>query len=53
MISDKTLEPASQQQLENHVNEGIGVHWPDVDEDLILRGFLRDELAYMDTSLIA
>ena len=26
------------------IGGGVGVHWPDVDEDLSLKGFLLDEL---------
>lgn len=26
------------------IGEGTGVHWPSLDEDLSLKGFLRDEL---------
>jgi hypothetical protein len=26
------------------IGEGIGIHWPLLDEDLSLRGFLQDEL---------
>ncbi len=53
-ISDfKRLATASEQQLHNFENDGIGIHWPDVDEDLSLRGFLKYELARMDKPLIA
>lgn len=24
------------------IGEGTGIHWPDIDEDLSLKGFLRD-----------
>jgi len=40
------LENASAQELENFENHGTGIHWPDVDEDLSLRGFLNYELAH-------
>ena len=53
-ISDfKHLNKATAEQLENYENDGTGVHWPDVDEDLGLYGFLRDEIAFMDISLVA
>ncbi len=26
------------------ISDGTGIHWPDLDEDLSLKGFLRDEL---------
>jgi len=41
----KLLSKATPAQLENYENDGIGIHWPDVDEDLSLRGFLKYELA--------
>lgn len=31
--------------------DGIGLHWPDIDEDLSLRGFLEYELAHVDRPL--
>lgn len=46
-ISDfKRLKNATRIQLGNYENDGIGIHWPDVDEDLSLRGFLKYELAH-------
>ena len=51
-ISDlKRLIGANETQLNQFVNDGIGIHWPDLDEDLSLRGFLKYELAKMDTPL--
>jgi len=26
------------------MGNGTGVHWPDIDEDLSLKGFLQDEV---------
>jgi len=47
-LSDfKRLRNASAKQLNHYENDGIGVHWPDLDEDLSLRGFLKFELAYI------
>ncbi len=47
-ISDfKRLKNATSDQLRNYENDGIGIHWPDVDEDLSLRGFLKYELAHI------
>jgi len=43
----KLLRNATSEQLDNFINDGTGVHWPDVDEDLSLRGFLRSELAHL------
>lgn len=40
-LSDATLE-----QLQNHNISPMGVHWPDLDEDLSLRGFIKHELAF-------
>ncbi|MCK5470684.1 MAG: DUF2442 domain-containing protein [Cyclobacteriaceae bacterium] len=46
-ISDfDRLKNATKIQLDNYENDGIGIHWPDVDEDLSLRGFLKYELAH-------
>lgn len=49
----KRLATASEKQLYNFDNDGVGVHWPDVDEDLSLRGFLQHELAHVDKPLVA
>ena len=37
---------ATKEQLLNYefIGQGTGVHWPELDEDLSLKGFLRDEL---------
>ncbi len=44
-ISDfKLLKNATSEQLENYENEGVGIYWEDLDEDLSLRGFLVNEL---------
>lgn len=46
-ISDfKRLKNATTPELNNYENDGIGIYWPDVDEDLSLRGFLKYELAH-------
>ena len=36
---------ASAEQLENYelMGEGVGIHWPDLDEDLSVAGLLRTE----------
>ena len=53
-LSDFTrLANATEQQLNRFDNDGIGVHWPELDEDLSLRGFLKYELAKMDTPSVA
>ncbi|MBV6645925.1 MAG: DUF2442 domain-containing protein [Cyclobacteriaceae bacterium] len=46
------LKGASLNQLENYENDGTGIHWPDLDEDLSLRGFLQYELTQVDTPLM-
>ena len=52
-ISDfKRLAGANEEQLNQFANDGIDIHWPDLDEDLSLRGFLKYELAKMDTPLL-
>ncbi len=40
------LKAASEPQLKNYrlIGKGTGVHWPDVDEDLSLKGFLNNGL---------
>ena len=51
-LSDfKRLAGAKEEQLSKFVNDGKEIHWPDLDEDLSLRGFLKYELAKMDTPL--
>jgi len=41
-----TLNKATHTQLNNfQIHEsGTGIHWPDIDEDLSLKGFLKDYL---------
>ncbi|SEL00034.1 DUF2442 domain-containing protein [Parapedobacter koreensis] len=40
------LQGASDDQLKNYqlIGKGTGVHWPDIDEDLSLKGFLSNSL---------
>ncbi len=48
-ISDfDTLMKASSSQLMNFENDGMGLHWPDLDFDLSLKGFLQFELIHSD-----
>lgn len=37
---------ATQEQLSNYIliADGVGINWPELDEDLSLKGFLKDEL---------
>ena len=41
-----SLKNATDEQLNKFelIGKGIGVHWPLIDEDLSLKGFLKDEL---------
>jgi hypothetical protein len=38
------LKSASLEQLQNYEVSRTGIHWPDIDEDLSLRGFLKEEM---------
>lgn len=40
------LKKANPLQLKNYqlTGGGTGIHWPDIDEDLSLKGFLRDAI---------
>lgn len=44
--SYKLLKDADKSQLLQFelIGEGVGIHWPLIDEDLSLKGFLQDEL---------
>ena len=44
--SFKTLANATEKQLNQYefIGGGKGIHWPRLDEDLSLKGFLRQEL---------
>lgn len=42
------LVACSEQDLPLFENDGTGIHWPKLDYDLSLKGFLRHELAYID-----
>lgn len=47
-LSDfERLPNAPIEELENFENDGIGIHWSDLDEDLSLRGFIKYELLSM------
>lgn len=47
LSSSERLKNATNDQLLNYrlISQGIGVHWPEVDEDLSLKGFLREEIS--------
>ena len=46
------LQNATEKQLLNFqfIGGGTGIHWPELDEDLSLKGFLRDELKALITT---
>jgi hypothetical protein len=46
LSSHKRLKKASRENLLKYelISGGIGIHWPLLDEDLSLKGFLQDEL---------
>jgi len=46
------LASASLVDLEKYEISPMGVHWPALDEDLSLRGFLKHELAFSDSPQI-
>ena len=45
------LKEATNEQLSEYklIADGIGVSWPELDEDLSLKGFLQDELRALVT----
>ncbi len=53
--SSARLKSATEEQLFRFelLGDGVAVHWPDVDEDLSLKGFLQEELASADMPLLA
>ena len=46
LSSYKSLKDADKSQLQQYelLGRGTGVHWPQLDEDLSLKGFLQNEL---------
>lgn len=42
------LSNASPEQLQNLqlISGGVGIHWPDVDEDISLKGLLKEEFSF-------
>jgi len=46
LTSFPTLKKAPKTKLRNYklIGNGTGIHWPSLDEDLSLKGFLKDEL---------
>lgn len=49
----KRLESATLAQLENYEISPMGVHWPELDEDISLKGLLKYELAFSDSPQVA
>lgn len=47
------LANASPTQMADYGNDGTGIHWPQLDEDVSLRGFLKYEISKMDAPLVA
>ncbi len=41
------LKNATSKRLKNYrlIGSGVGIHWPDLDEDLSLKGFLKEFLS--------
>ena len=48
------LAAASIDQLQNYelMGKGKGIHWPDLDEDLSLRGFIQEEIQRLSQTLV-
>ncbi len=44
--SSQRLKKASLESLNNYklISNGVGIHWPELDEDLSLKGFLQEEV---------
>lgn len=47
LSSSPRLSNATPEQLQNLqlISGGIGVHWPDLDEDISLKGLLKEEFS--------
>ena len=47
ITSSPRLKQATAEQLNNYrlIGKGAGVHWEEVDEDLSLKGFLKEEIS--------
>ena len=47
LSASRKLRSATLEQLNNYrlIGRGAGVHWEDVDEDLSLKGFLREQIS--------
>lgn len=49
------LKGATKEQLENFefMGRGYGIHWPEFDEDLSLKGLLKRELVKQSSAIVA
>ena len=47
------LQGATPEALEGYELSRYGVHWPALDEDLSLKGFLQHEITHLDRALVA
>ena len=45
------LAKAAESAIYQYETDGLGIHWPEIDEDLSLKGFLAYELAHTDLSI--
>lgn len=52
--ASERLASGTQDQLEHYelIGKGTGIHWPELDEDLSLRGFLQEEITHLTQSLV-
>ena len=48
------LAAATIDQLQNYelMGKGKGIHWPNLDEDLSLRGFIQEEIQRLSQTLV-
>lgn len=55
LSAQTSLAEANLAQLEQFelLGNGTGIHWPELDMDLSLRGFLLEEITHLSQSLVA
>lgn len=55
LSSSERFKNATSDQLSNYrlISNGVGVHWPDLDEDLSLKGFLKEELSSLSVPIVS
>lgn len=53
--SSKRLSSATPEQLQNLqlISDGVAIHWPDVDEDISLKGLLKEEFSLTSQAMAA